>query len=80
MASPAASLWREAQCEEYAAMRQLDVFDEVKFLKTTKNCPLILGQLDDSNLPVYADSNYSLHGDRKSQSGAVFKLAGSTVH
>ena len=52
----------------------------LNFLNTTKHRPLLLGNLDNSNLLVYADSNYAPHGDRKSQSGAVFKFAGSTVH
>lgn len=51
----------------------------LKYLKTTKHQTLTLGNIDGSNLVVYADANYASIGDRKSQSGGLFKLAGSTV-
>jgi len=49
------------------------------YLKETKDLGLILGKLDNTNLVAYADANFAPMPDRKSQSGAVLKLAGSTV-
>ena len=51
----------------------------LKYLMSTKHRPLVLGDLNGSNLEAFADANYAPHGDRKSQSGAVIKLAGSTI-
>src|SRR5699024_3930770 len=51
----------------------------LNYLHTTKEKSLTLGDLDGSSLVVYADANFAPKGDRKSQSGAVLKLAGSTV-
>ena len=51
----------------------------LNYLHTTKEKSLILGDLDGSSLVVYADANFAPKGDRKSQSGAVLKLAGGTV-
>uniref|UniRef100_UPI001034D79B Ty1/Copia family ribonuclease HI n=1 Tax=Clostridioides difficile TaxID=1496 RepID=UPI001034D79B len=51
----------------------------LKYLKTTKHSSLVLGDIDGTSLVVYADANFAPIGDRRSQSGAVFKLAGSTV-
>src|SRR5699024_3479720 len=51
----------------------------LRYLRTTKEKKLVLGDLDGSSLIVYADANFAPKGDRKSQSGAVIKLAGSTV-
>lgn len=51
----------------------------LNYLRHTKKCPLMLGKLDDSSIVTYADANFAPAGDRKSQSGAVIKLAGSTV-
>ena len=39
----------------------------------------MLGELDQTSLVAYADANYAPAGDRKSQSGALFKLNGSTI-
>ncbi len=51
----------------------------LNYLRNTKHRPLLLGELDQSSLVTYADANFAPAGDRKSQSGAVFQLAGSTV-
>ncbi len=51
----------------------------LNYLRHTKHRSLLLGQLDNSSIVTYADANFAPAGDRKSQSGAVFKLAGSTV-
>jgi len=51
----------------------------LKYLHHTKEKTLILGDLDGSNFVAYADANFGPLPDRKSQSGGVFKLAGSTV-
>jgi len=51
----------------------------LSYLLNTKWKRLILGNTDGSNLVAYADSNFAPLPDRKSQSGAVFKLDGSTI-
>lgn len=53
----------------------------LRYLNTTKDLPLHLGKLDDTDLLAYSDANYAPATDskRKSQSGGVLKLAGSTV-
>jgi hypothetical protein len=51
----------------------------LNYLRSTKDKKLILGNIDNSSISVYADANYAPAGDRKSQSGAVFKFAGSTI-
>ena len=51
----------------------------LNYLRHTKHRSLLLGERDQSSLVTYADANFAPAGDRKSQSGAVFQLAGSTV-
>ena len=51
----------------------------LNYLRHTKERPLLLGQQNETSLVTYVDANYAPAGDRKSQSGALFKLAGSTV-
>ena len=52
----------------------------LNYVRTTKHKKLHLGNLDGSNLLAYVDANIAPSGDRKSQSGALFRLAGSSVH
>jgi len=49
------------------------------YLRSTKERNLVLGDLDGSNLTVFADANFAPRPDRRSQTGIVIKLAGSTV-
>jgi len=49
------------------------------YLMHTKSQRLILGNLDGSNLVAFADANFAPRPDRKSQSGVVLKLAGSSI-
>ena len=49
----------------------------LRYLNTTSLRSLALGRLNESSLEVYADANFAPDGDRKSQSGALIKLAGS---
>ena len=51
----------------------------LRYLHSTKEKKLWLGDLDNTSLVVYADANFAPSGGRKSQSGVVMKLAGSTV-
>ena len=51
----------------------------LNYLRFTKERSLLLGQLTNTQLEAYADANFAPEGDRKSQSGAVFKLAGSSI-
>ena len=51
----------------------------LRYLHSTKDLKLYLGDQDGSSLRVYADASFAQEKDRKSQSGAVFQLAGSTV-
>lgn len=53
----------------------------LRYLATTKDKKLKLGKLDDSNLIAFSDANYAPPGDecRKSQSGGVIRLCGSTI-
>ncbi|KAH9409194.1 hypothetical protein TYRP_023714, partial [Tyrophagus putrescentiae] len=53
----------------------------LKYLNTTKDKDLRLGKLDESTLIAFSDANHAPPGDncRKSQSGGVLRLAGSTV-
>ena len=51
----------------------------LKYLKTTKSLKLYLGDLEPTNLTAYADANFAPEGDRKSQSGGIIKLNGSSV-
>ena len=53
----------------------------LKYLNTTKEKDLKLGKLDDTSLIAFSDANYAPAADdyRKSQSGGVLRLAGSTV-
>ena len=52
----------------------------LNYLRGTKDKRLHLGNLDNTNLVAYVDANFAPKGDRKSQSGAVFRLGGSSVH
>lgn len=51
----------------------------LKYISTTRDKKLFLGKLDDTSLVAFADANYAPNGDRKSQSGGLIKLAGSSI-
>ncbi|EQD48319.1 polyprotein, partial [mine drainage metagenome] len=51
----------------------------LRYVRTTKDKRLYLGNLDGTSLVAYADANFAPSGDRKSQSGGLVKLAGSSI-
>ena len=51
----------------------------LKYLMTTKELPLVIGDVNGSGLVTYVDANFAPAGDRKSQTGVLIRLNGSSV-
>ena len=49
------------------------------YLQSTKGKVLVIGNRDGSTLEAYADASYATQKDRKSQTGCVLRLLGSTI-
>lgn len=51
----------------------------LNYLRSTKDKKMHIGDLDGTSLMAFADASFAPHGDRKSQTGGIIKLAGSPV-
>ena len=66
MNSPSHELWNAAK-------------NILRYLKFSKQRPLVLGHLTENTIDVYTDSNHGDTQDRKSTSGVLVQLFGSSV-